>query len=232
LFDRSEAFLEAVGEEAPDVAIVDLDHFPLTVVAKLDSAIRTLVVTSSGQRGDAARCHASGAAAYLTRPLDRLDLRDAVRAVLGLHSDALITRHWLRERRSRLKVLAADDNSANRLVLARLLESEGHEVVTVADGREAVAAVQAGQFDIVLMDLDMPGMDGLEATRVLRQSGVEVPVIALTGHLSAERIEACQAAGMTGHLGKPIRLDELIDAVEATMTAALPAPANADGASS
>jgi CheY-like chemotaxis protein len=219
-FDHLEAALGAIGEHRPDIVIVDLDQHDLEAVGHIDRSIHTVAVTSSGQRGDAARCRELGVAAYLTRPLGPLDLRDAVRAVIRRTDDTLITRHWLREHRPRLRVLAADDSASNRLIITQMLELQEHDVVTVCDGREALDSYEAGLFDAVLLDMDMPNMTGTEAARALRDAGVEVPIIALTGHSSPEQIQKCLDAGMTGYLGKPFEFNELIDTIESAVNAA------------
>ncbi|MDH3606967.1 MAG: ATP-binding protein [Acidimicrobiia bacterium] len=220
MFDVPERALAAMAESRPDVVVIDLDSHELDIVEQIDPALATIVVTSSGQRGDAARCRELGVAAYLTRPLGPLDLRDTVRAVLNREDDTLITRHWLREHRPRVRVLAADDSVSNRLIITQMLELQEHDVVTVADGREAVAAFDPSQFDVILMDMEMPHMSGIEAAKVLRAEGVVVPIIALSGHTSPDQIERCLAAGMTGHLGKPFEFTELIDTVETAFRAA------------
>ena len=220
MFDRPDQLLEAIAEHTPDIVVVDLDHSELEIAEDIDTAATTVVVTSSGQRGDAARCRDLGVAAYLTQPLGPLDLRDAVRAVIGGNEDTLITRHWLREHRPRLRVLAADDSASNRLIITQMLELQEHDVVTVPDGRQAVDAFHADRFDVVLMDMEMPTMDGTEAAMLLRRDGADVPIIALSGHTSPELIEKCMAAGMTGHLSKPFEFNELIDTIEMAVKAA------------
>jgi signal transduction histidine kinase/CheY-like chemotaxis protein len=215
MFDSAEPVRAAIAEHRPDVVIVDLDEHDLEMVAGIDRETHTIVVTSSGQRGDAARCRELGVAAYLTRPLGPLDLRDAVRAVVNRADDTLITRHWLREHRPRLRVLAADDSVSNRLIITQMLELQDHDVVAVADGRQALESYDTGLFDVILLDMEMPNMTGMEAATALREAGVEVPIIALTGHSSPEQIQKCLDAGMTGHLGKPFEFTELIDTVEA-----------------
>jgi signal transduction histidine kinase/CheY-like chemotaxis protein len=214
MFDRVEPAVAAIVEHRPDIVIVDLDEYDLDIVSNTDREIRTIVVTSSGQRGDAARCRELGVAAYLTRPLGPLDLRDAVRAVVNRADDTLITRHWLREHRPRLRVLAADDSASNRLIITQMLELQDHEVVAVTDGREALETYDSGLFDVILLDMEMPNMTGIEAAEAFRQAGVEAPIIALTGHSSPEQIQKCLDAGMNGHLGKPFEFTELIDTVE------------------
>ncbi len=220
LFHSLEPALTALAGHKPDIAIIDIDQHSLAEVAKLDQEIRTIVVTSSGQRGDAARCRQLGVAAYLTRPLGPLDLRDAARAVINRADETLITRHWLREHRPRLRVLAADDSASNRLIITQMLELQDHDVVTVSDGREALDTYDDGLFDVIVLDMEMPNMSGTEAARALREAGVELPIIALTGHSAPDQIQKCLDAGMTAHLGKPFEFDELIDTVESAVKAA------------
>jgi CheY-like chemotaxis protein len=220
MFDRFQPALAAIAEHRPDIAIIDLDQHDLELVGHIDPDVETIVVTSSGQRGDAARCRELGVSAYLTRPLGPLDLRDAVRAVINREDDILITRHWLREHRPRLRVLVADDSASNRLIITQMLELQDHDVVAVADGRGALETYEAGLFDVILLDIEMPSMTGTEAARALRQAGAQVPIIALTGHSSPEQSDKCLQAGMTGHLGKPFEFTELIDTLEAAVKGA------------
>lgn len=106
----------------------------------------------------------------------------------------------------RIRVLLADDTQLVRMFVTRLLEFAGHEVQTVETGREAVAAVRAGQFDLVLMDLQMPDLDGRAATVALRSGGCVVPIVALTATATNEERLACRDAGMNGFLAKPFTL--------------------------
>jgi CheY-like chemotaxis protein len=115
-----------------------------------------------------------------------------------------------------LKILVADDVAMNRDVAASFLRAAGHDVATVDDGEEAVAAAKAVDFDVILMDVRMPGVDGLEATRRIRalpgRRG-RVPVVALTAQVFAEQVERCREAGMDGHLAKPFDPETLFEAV-------------------
>ncbi|MBY0230166.1 MAG: response regulator, partial [Gemmataceae bacterium] len=117
-----------------------------------------------------------------------------------------------------LRVLLAEDNAVNQKLAVRLLEKRGHAVKVVGNGREAVAALQAEPFDVVLMDVQMPEMDGLEATRLVRErergSGDRVPIIALTAHAMKGDREHCLSVGMDGYLSKPLQPGELFDLVE------------------
>ena len=213
LFQSRAKLEQAAGEQKPDVVIVDLDKYDFSAVSTLDRSIHTMVVTSSGQRGDAARCRELDVAAYLTRPLAPLDLRDAVRGIVS-GTDELITRHWLREHRSRLRILVADDSASNRLVISQMLGLQDHEVELVENGIEAVAAYEPGRFDIILMDMEMPEMSGVEAAKAIRQTGATLPILALTGHSSPEQIRKCRDAGMNNNLTKPFEFEELVDTIE------------------
>ncbi|SPE40365.1 PAS domain S-box (fragment) [Candidatus Sulfopaludibacter sp. SbA3] len=120
-----------------------------------------------------------------------------------------------------LHVLVAEDNDVNRRLVQRLLEKQGHTVSAVADGRSAVDAVFAECPDLVLMDLQMPGMDGLEATRAIRvreaATGAHIPILALTDHAMSGDRDLCLSAGMDGYITKPIAPGELCSAVERAM---------------
>jgi CheY-like chemotaxis protein len=121
-----------------------------------------------------------------------------------------------------LRVLLADDNATNRRVVELMMASVGAEVVSVENGREAVEALEAGGFDLVLMDLQMPVMDGLAAIRAIRQIEADagaprLPIIVLSANASQDDLAASSAAGADAHLGKPIRAEALFSAVvEAT----------------
>jgi CheY-like chemotaxis protein/HPt (histidine-containing phosphotransfer) domain-containing protein len=126
--------------------------------------------------------------------------------------------HSIREGRPRLRILLAEDNPVNQQLAVRILEKRGHSVQVVTDGRQALDAVSQEQYDLVLMDVQMPEMDGFESTAAIRagekSSGAHVPIIALTAHAMTGDRERCLAAGMDGYLSKPLRAAELIDAIE------------------
>jgi CheY-like chemotaxis protein len=126
--------------------------------------------------------------------------------------------------RSGLSVLLAEDNRVNQRVAARFLERLGHTVTVANDGREAVAAWQAAPFDLVLMDVQMPEMDGFEAVAAIRElergGSARVPIIALTAHAMSGDRERCLAAGMDGYLTKPVKLAQLVEAIEGVLPAA------------
>jgi CheY-like chemotaxis protein len=130
----------------------------------------------------------------------------------------VVTRHWLRERRPSLNVLVADDSPTNRMLALRLLEKRGHRGLAVENGREAVEAVEKHDFDVVLMDMQMPELDGLGATAVIRdaekETGGRVPIVALTAHAMESDRRRCLAAGMDGFLSKPFAADDLYATIE------------------
>jgi len=211
-----------------DRAMPDMDGF--TVAERILSNPRLavtpiLMLTSSGQRGDAARCRDLGVAGYLTKPVRQSELLEALRMVLARRGDEAtgrdpVTRHTVRQARRQLRVLVAEDHPVNQRLITRLLEKAGHVVTVASDGREAIGAYAPGRFDLVLMDVQMPEMDGLEATAVIREAeqasgiGQRVPVIALTAHaLGADR-ERFLAAGMDEHVPKPVTADALFDTIE------------------
>lgn len=191
--------------------------------SKADSPDTVVVLlTASGQRGDARRCRELGVAAYLTKPVGAPELRDALLAALDRHrhdDEGPITRHVLRENRKRLRVLVAEDNPVNQMLAAKLLERWGHHAVPATDGLQAVELARSGDFDLILMDLQMPGLDGFEATRRIRGAdagrGDRVPIIALTAHAGGEHRQRCLDAGMDDFVAKPIDPQRLHDLLEA-----------------
>jgi signal transduction histidine kinase/CheY-like chemotaxis protein len=183
-----------------------------------------VMLTSAGHRGDAARCQELGVSAYLLKPIRQSELREAIARVLGAREQKgaipLITRYSLhdaREPSSSLRVLLAEDNLVNQRLASRMLEKRGHSVVVAGNGLEALEALEKESFDLVFMDVQMPEMDGFEATAAIRKgergTGIHLPVVALTAHAMKGDREKCLAGGMDGYLSKPIRpleLDELL----------------------
>jgi two-component system sensor histidine kinase/response regulator len=210
-----------------DMYMPRMDGFSLVERLKEKSAASSstiVMLTSSGQRGDAQRCQALGIAAYLLKPVRRSELREAILRVLSAPPEGsigMITPASLRERADgsrTLKILLAEDNLVNQKLATRLLEKRDHSVTVVLNGREALGALEKSSYDLVLMDMQMPEMDGFEAVRVLREkeksTGKHQPVIAMTALAMADDRERCMAVGMDGYLSKPIRpqeLDEILD---------------------
>lgn len=179
-----------------------------------------MMLSSAGQREDAARCRALGLSAYLTKPIRQSTLLDAIMTALGAAGAAAAAADGPgvgRAGRS-LRVLLAEDNAVNQKLAVRLLEKRGHRVTVANNGREALAALDRDRFDAVLMDVQMPEMDGFAATAAIREreraSGAHLPVIAMTAHAMKGDRENCLAAGMDGYVSKPLRPDELFTALE------------------
>ncbi len=184
------------------------------------SAATVMMLTSADHRGDAARCNELGVSAYLLKPIRQSELREAIARALGAAEKKgaipLITRFSLRDAGDPagvLRVLLAEDNLVNQRVGTRLLEKRGHRVVLAGNGREALLALEKERFDLVFMDIQMPEMDGLEATAAIREKekGTEIhqEVIAVTAHAMTGDRERYLAAGMDGYLSKPIQPQEL-----------------------
>jgi PAS domain S-box-containing protein len=179
-----------------------------------------LALVAKGQRGTASRYREIGFKAYLAEPLGPGSLVEALLLVTGdgVTSDEMITRHWLRERRAQLNVLLAEDSPINQKLAVRLLARRGHDVTVVDDGRKAVTAYANGDFDVVLMDIQMPELDGFGATQEIRRleegTGRRVPIVALTAHAMAGDEARCIEAGMDAYVSKPFRPEELFVTVE------------------
>ncbi|MGA8224458.1 MAG: two-component regulator propeller domain-containing protein [Candidatus Acidiferrales bacterium] len=211
-----------------DAQMPDLDGFELAKLIRQDTELggtTIMMLTSVGYLGDAARCRAAGISAYLTKPIRQAELLMAVRLALGEKREAqddkqLVTRHTIREGRTHLRILLAEDNVVNQKLAVKLLEKRGHRVKLAQNGKEALAAMELEKFDIVLMDVQMPEMDGFEATAAIRaqemRSGGHIPIVAMTAHSLKGDEERCLAAGMDGYLSKPIRMQELDSLLEKT----------------
>jgi len=213
------------------LAIVDMhmphmDGFMLAELAKNNPRlgnIAIMLLSSSGKPGDAARCRELGIEAYMMKPAKQSELMDAVLTIFGeserqrAETD-LITRHSLREERKRLRILVAEDNLVNQRLASRLLEKRGHFVTVVGNGEEALDALARKPFDLVLMDVQMPKMDGFQATAKIREREAEaqthIPIVAMTAHALEGDRERCVAAGMDGYVAKPLDARELFAVVE------------------
>jgi signal transduction histidine kinase/ligand-binding sensor domain-containing protein/DNA-binding response OmpR family regulator len=205
--------------------LVELLHKGPDPIAKA----KVIMLTSAGQRGDAVRSRESGVAAYLTKPVGRAELFDCVVRVLGTRSGhgagsaAVIAHDIVPAGARRLQILLAEDNVVNQKFAERLLARQGHQVTVTSNGREAVAILDREAFDVVLMDVQMPEMDGFEATSAIRskesRTGLHIPIIAMTAHAMAGDRERCLAAGMDGYVSKPIHGKELFEAIDTLVKA-------------
>lgn len=181
-----------------------------------------MMLTSAGHLGDAERCRKLGITGYLVKPVRQSELLDAVCHLLGgdakKETVGLVTRHSLKEEKKRARILLAEDNAVNRTLAIRLLEKRGYTVSVAANGREALAAFEKEHFDAILMDVQMPEMDGFEATGKIREleknTGKRIPIIAMTAHALKGDEDRCIQAGMDGYVSKPIRTNELYTALE------------------
>ncbi|MDH3456598.1 MAG: response regulator [Gemmatimonadota bacterium] len=192
-----------------------------------------MMLTSAGRRGDGQRCRDVGIQAYLTKPVSGDELLSAVAVMLGevtTRSLTLVTRHSLEEARRRLYILLAEDNVVNQQVATAVLRKRGHTVDIVDNGAAAVEAVTQAEYDVVLMDIEMPEMDGLAATDAIRSTpeGETLPIIALTAHAMGGERARYRAAGMDDCLTKPFRPQQLIQMVERLGAATLAATAVED----
>ena len=211
-----------------DMHMPRMDGFGLveSIQRSQGSSMATIMMLSSGgHRGDAARCAELGVAAYLLKPVRQSELREAIARALANRERTgetpMITRYGLVADRApghRLNVLLAEDNVVNQKLAIRLLQKRGHVVTVVGNGKDALTALDTARFDLVLMDVQMPEMDGLEATRELRRleqaGGTRTPVIAMTALAMKGDRERCLEAGMDAYLSKPIRPEELDDLLD------------------
>ena len=213
-----------------DMRMPDMTGEELAVRVKADpslAATRLIVMTSFGSRGDAARLSKAGIDGYLPKPVKQSALHDGLAAVLAKTTPEeatgrrpLVTRHTIAEsRRAGVRILLAEDNITNQQVALAILKKLGYRADAVADGEEALKALESIPYDLVLMDCQMPAMDGFEATAAIRspESSVHdhrVPIVAMTAHAMKGDREKCLAAGMDGYVAKPVRPQELAEAIE------------------
>jgi CheY-like chemotaxis protein len=213
-----------------DMHMPEMDGFELVSRLKKDRGSSTIIMlTSGGHPRDAARCRDLGIDAYLTKPIGAGELRQAVLRVLALSGPQPQLRKAepgfkeVPDQRLNLRgtcplrILLAEDNIVNQKVTLRVLEKEGHSVVVVGDGRQVLAALDRESFDLVLMDVQMPEMDGFEATEAIRGrerfTSLRLPIIAMTAHAMSGDKERCLTAGMDDYVAKPVRKLELLAAI-------------------
>ena len=228
------ALRQAVREGDPyqvavlDMCMPEMDGEQLAMQIKADPELAgtgLVMMTSVGARGDAARLEKIGFAAYLVKPVRQSHLYDCLAAVIGRmqnrpatqapDKERIITRHTLAERaRRRARILLAEDNAVNQKVALKALEKLGYTADVASDGTQALAMATENRYDLILMDVQMPGLDGLEVTARLRDPAVQAKssqavIVALTAHAMSGDREKCLAAGMDDYLAKPIKVAEL-----------------------
>jgi CheY-like chemotaxis protein/HPt (histidine-containing phosphotransfer) domain-containing protein len=219
----------AAAREPYPLVILDshmpgMDGFALAERIKDNPALTgatIMMLTSADRHGDATRARELGIAAYMMKPITQADLWNSItKALGGMPADALPSLPTPADRQPEQmprRILLAEDNLVNQKVAARVLERGGHQVVVVGDGNQALTALEAGQFDLVLMDVQMPDMDGFEATAAIREREKttldHIPIIAMTAYAMKGDRERCLEAGMDDYVSKPVRAKELIEAV-------------------
>jgi CheY-like chemotaxis protein/HPt (histidine-containing phosphotransfer) domain-containing protein len=219
-----------------DCLMPDVDGFGLARAIQADprfTDLRLIMLTSASVPHGRSRAAAAGFLAYLTKPVKQSELLDAIAGAFSSQPAAstvargAVSKAIARAARP-LGVLVAEDNAANQKLVTALLEQRGHGVVLARNGREAVSRAAERDFDVVLMDVQMPEMDGLEATAAIRfrerGTGRHLPILAMTAHAMAGDRERCLDAGMDGYIQKPLRPDELIAAIERAVGARADAP--------
>jgi two-component system sensor histidine kinase/response regulator len=214
-----------------DAEMPEMDGFALAKQIKQHPQLAHSIIvmlSSRSRKGDAARCREEGMAAYLTKPVRQTELRKAVLEALNRYSRPAVPAPAPPPSREGagscpLRILLAEDNMVNQRLARKLLEKRGHSVTIAGNGLEAVALLGERAFDLVLMDVQMPEMDGFEATAALRdkerRTGEHMPVIAMTAHAMKGDQERCLEAGMDGYVTKPINPASLYAAIEAARPA-------------
>lgn len=209
-----------------DGMMPEMDGFELAEEIKKhpDLTSATLMMLSSaGRQEDAVRCREVGVAAYLTKPVKQSELLDSILNALDLQPETLNATipapdAALQPIARPLRLLLAEDNSVNQRLAVRLLEKRGHHARVVGNGRQALEAWRGEPFDLILMDVQMPEMDGFEATAAIRaeeqERGGHIGIIAMTAHAMKGDRERCLAAGMDGYLAKPLQPQEMMRVIE------------------
>ncbi|MEN6356217.1 MAG: response regulator [Armatimonadota bacterium] len=217
--------LDAQMPEMDGFAVAEgIKHDPKTAKATI------MMLTSSGQYGDVARCKSLGVAAHMTKPIRQSELFDGIMSVLSKSNTAKNraateneeTQDTSLEENNKpckqLRILLAEDNAVNQKLAVSILEKKGHIVTVANNGREALDELETENFDLVLMDVQMPQMDGIEATTAIREkekaTGAHIPIVAMTAHAMKGDKERCLESGMDAYVAKPIQSSELFNVLE------------------
>jgi PAS domain S-box-containing protein len=246
-------FNNAVTSGAPyrlillDMQMPELGGFDVAKIIKNAPSgkdVRIILLSSIGERGDSDRCKEIGISGYLPKPIKQSELLDAIMMTIGLPSEetpTVITRHKIYEKRESFNILLAEDNLINQTLAIKLLETRGHRVTLASNGIKAVEAFKQGDFDLILMDIQMPEMDGFEATRHIRALELKahssklkeaessepsafslqpsarsggIPIVAMTAHVMMGDREKCIDAGMDDYVPKPIKPETLYSVID------------------
>jgi len=204
----------------------EIDGFTFTKMIRKNPIIsKTSVVmmSSTGMRGDAAKCRRLGISAYITKPFKRSEFIDAILTVYGIQEQAklgenvkqtpLVTKHSIREMKGKYNILLAEEESTYQGLAVALIEKQGHFVTTVNNGKKVLEVLTEKQFDLILIDVQMPILDGLKTTTTIRdieeKTGTHIPIIGITTSTKKKDIERCMNAGMDDYISKPIISNEL-----------------------
>ncbi len=231
------AAVDAVAQgQHPDAIVLDTAYKPFEIAATLmeraGGATPVTLLVPAAREGDEPRCREAGVKGYVKKPAAPGVLADVVKATIAAaragDTDTLFTPDSMVATRPSMRILVVDDVETNLVLTMRMLTERGHEAVAVRSGVEAIDVFEQSHFDAVLMDLQMPGLDGFDTTAALRaeealQGLVRTPIVALTGHATKQERDRCIAAGMDGFLSKPVRPDALFAAVEQFVASALAA---------
>jgi CheY-like chemotaxis protein len=229
-----ESCLEPIPLVLTDVHMPGMDGFDLVKQVKSSKQTPTVIMLTSGSyHGDVPRSKELGVEAYLVKPVGQKDLLQAIQQIFTLHPPAAGALAAWRESLTRLgsairpralaslRILVVEDNLINQNLAVSLLENNGHLTRVAGTGREALAVLERESFDVILMDVQMPDMDGLDATKAIRTkeqfTGKRVPIIAVTAHAMTGDREKCLAAGMDAYLSKPIRKLDLLTIIGSVM---------------
>ncbi|NLD38792.1 MAG: response regulator [Desulfatiglans sp.] len=213
-----------------DIQLSDMDGETLGANIKKDPDLKNtnlIMLASQGCRGDASRLKETGFSAYLTKPIDEAQLYECLSIVKDRRREVkmespveIITRHSISEdKKRRLRILVAEDDAINQKVIKSIMAKIGYTAKVVTNGQEVIRELEQESYDLVLMDCQMPVMDGYEATAIIRRQDSrvkdhDVPVIALTGHALDDDMEKCIKAGMDDYLSKPVKPQEMADMID------------------
>jgi signal transduction histidine kinase/CheY-like chemotaxis protein len=213
-----------------DAQMPGMDGFALAQKIKEDNRFSDsliIMISSAGIRGDATLSRKLGISAYLTKPVKQSLLLDTIMLSLGSgtarkEDKSLITRYTLKKTRRKFNILLAEDNVINQKMTEKILENHGHKVKIVSDGAEAISTMEKDSFDLILMDVQMPRMDGFKATGIIREKEKKsgspaIPIIAMTAHAMKGDRERCLEAGMNDYVSKPVKTEDLLNAIDRTM---------------
>lgn len=218
-----------------DAQMPEMDGFEVAEGIKNDpktAGVTIMMLTSSGQYGDIARCKELGVASHMTKPIRQSELFNGIINVLGKSSTVTCTRNKrevIEDKETsasqsdnkpvkQLRILLAEDNQVNQKLAVNILEKRGHKVSVANNGQQALDALEVEQFDMVLMDVQMPQLDGMEATRAIREkeksTKTHIPIVAMTAHAMKGDKERCLASGMDAYVTKPIQTNELFEVID------------------